>query len=241
MKLYFNVNKKKRRRGRHKKKRQDFWHHMQEYIWPSIGGSAFLRLLEIKVKRAKGSAHAVAFGLAAGACVSLTPFVGLHGAIALLLCYFFRGSYVMGVLGTLVGNPWTFPIIWISTYRLGNWMLQVENPPKLPKQLVPTEIFNNFEVYFYSYLWPMMVSGLPLGLVLGFLIYKIVYTSVDTYRSSRKKHLKERRAKWKTLLAKTKEFGGKIGEKVHDLEERLEEKFEERIHPHQKKDKGDKK
>lgn len=221
MKIFFSVNKLKRKRGRHKSRRQNILHHLREFFWPTIGGAAFLRFMEIKVKRAKGSAHAIAFGLAAGAFVSFTPFVGLHSSMVLVLCYLFSGSYVMGIIGTLVGNPWTFPLIWIFTYRLGNAILDVHAPHPFPQELSLKLIMEDWNFYFDAFLWPMTVGGTPVGLLVGFILYRIIFSSVSVYRSSRELKLKESRTKWERMKSQTLNIKDKIGDKVQDIEDKI--------------------
>ncbi|MGC8916450.1 MAG: DUF2062 domain-containing protein [Thermoanaerobaculum sp.] len=51
--------------------------------------------------------HVVAFSWACGVAISLSPLLGLHTLLALLLAFAFRLNKVDVLLGTLVVNPWT--------------------------------------------------------------------------------------------------------------------------------------
>lgn len=75
-----------------------------------------------RLGRLQASSYCLAAGFACGAAVSFLPFVGFHFMLAALLALSMRASVLASALGTVVGNPWTFPFIWISTYRLGRWM-----------------------------------------------------------------------------------------------------------------------
>ena len=61
----------------------------------------------------------MAIGLAWGASVSVTPLLGLH----LIICYagtwIMRGNLVAATVGTIVGNPWTFPFFFYLDYKIG--------------------------------------------------------------------------------------------------------------------------
>lgn len=72
-----------------------------------------------RLVRLADSSHAIAKGLASGACVSFTPLVGVHFIQALILAWIIRGNYLAAVIGTFVGNPWTFPPMWFAAYKLG--------------------------------------------------------------------------------------------------------------------------
>jgi len=227
MKLLFNVNKRKRLRGRHKKKRKDALHHMQEWVWPSIGGRAFLRFWEIKIKRARGSSHAIALGFAGGVFASFTPFMGLHIPLAILVSWPFGGSMIMAFIGTLVGNPWTFPLIWLWTYNLGNFILGRSDPEGLPQSLHWDDLVNEFGQYIDAYLLPMTVGGLPTGMLLAAVFYVLIYNNLQTYRKARKKFLKERRKKYvKNMTTKTKQITETLVNKVTKRAVAVDEKDE---------------
>jgi hypothetical protein len=61
--------------------------------------------------------------VACGAAISFTPFVGLHVVLGALLALIVRGNLLAVVAGTLVGNPWTFPFIWVASYEVGQYLL----------------------------------------------------------------------------------------------------------------------
>lgn len=214
MKIFFKVNKKKRIRGRHKNRRRDFFHHIQEYLWPSIGGRAFLRFMEIKLKRARGSAHAIALGFSMGVFASFTPFVGFHVLIAILLAVPFGGSAIMAVLGTAAGNPWTFPPIWLSTYKLGNFLLGRDEVPDFPTSFEFSEIWNNLAFYTDTFIWPMTVGGVPVGALFAMVIYVLLYNNLNHYRKARARFLRDRRSKLQTVKKTANVIKEKIADKV---------------------------
>lgn len=214
MKIFFKVNKKKRLRGRHRNKRRRIIDHIQEYIWPSIGGRAFLRFMEIKLKRARGSAHAIALGFAMGAFASFTPFMGLHALIAIILAVPFGGSAIMAILGTVVGNPWTFPAIWLSTYNLGNYMLDRHTALEFPTTFEFSEIWGNLYFYVDNFILPMAVGGIPMGALFATGIYVLLYNKINRYRNARSKFIKDRRSKLTALRSTASVIKDRIMETV---------------------------
>lgn len=218
MKLFFQVNKKKRTRGRHAKRRFAWLHHIQEYIWPSIGFSAFLRYMEIKLKRARGSSHAIALGFSMGAFVSFTPFMGLHAVIAIMLALPFGGSALMAVIGTVVGNPWTFPFIWVSSYKLGNFILGRTEFSELPTSLSFEHVWGDLAMYSDAYILPMFIGGAPIGALVATFFYVILFTNLNNYRTNREKYLKERRSK----LASLKNGAGALKQTASSIKEKAE-------------------
>lgn len=98
---------------------------VREAVWPSIGWRRWFDYFKHRVGRLPGTPYSIAAGFAFGAAVSFTPFMGLHIAVGAGLAYLFRASMLAAVVGTVVGNPWTFPFIWVGIFKLGNLLLGV--------------------------------------------------------------------------------------------------------------------
>ena len=77
------------------------------------------KYISLSIKRIKGSPQALSLGLATGVSISFTPFIGLHALLALFISWVIGGSMAAALIGTLFGNPWTFPFIWYLTYEIG--------------------------------------------------------------------------------------------------------------------------
>ena len=77
------------------------------------------KYISLSIKRIKGSPQALALGLATGFSISFTPFIGLHALLAMFISWVIGGSMAAALIGTLFGNPWTFPFIWYLTYEIG--------------------------------------------------------------------------------------------------------------------------
>jgi len=88
-------------------------------VWPEMGWRRAARYLMYRIGRLPGSGYAIAGGFAWGAAMSFTPFIGLHILMSAFGAWLSRCSIVAAVLGTIVGNPWTFPFIWIWLYKSG--------------------------------------------------------------------------------------------------------------------------
>ena len=74
----------------------------------------------LKLVRVKDSQNKLAIGFACGSMVSFTPFIGFHFLLAVFFAYLIRGNIVASLIGTFIGNPFTFPFIWIFIYKVGN-------------------------------------------------------------------------------------------------------------------------
>jgi uncharacterized protein (DUF2062 family) len=82
------------------------------------------RLLR-RLVRIGSDPHALAAGFASGAVLSCTPLFGLHFLLAFGLAWAVRGHMVATALGTVVGNPLTFPVFASAAYWLGGVLFGV--------------------------------------------------------------------------------------------------------------------
>lgn len=92
---------------------------VKELFWPSMGWKRAFYYVKHRIIRLSGSSESISRGLATGACISFTPLVGTHFIQAGLLAYIIRGNLLASLIGTFVGNPWTFPFMWFAAYTVG--------------------------------------------------------------------------------------------------------------------------
>lgn len=143
-----------------------------------------------RATRLSGTPHSIAAGFACGVAISLTPFLGMHLAGALLLCLLVRGNYLAAVAGTLVGNPWTLPFIWLSAYHLGHMLLGTRASALGPVQAWDlATLMAEVEAVF----WPMVVGGVPLAVLAGFATYFPLMRMVAACQESRRARRARRR------------------------------------------------
>lgn len=125
------------------------------------GPQRLLAYLRALFKRIQDSPYRVAAGAACGAAISFTPFIGFHLALAMLLAVVLRANLISAALGTAIGNPWTFPVIWLFTLRLGEWMLGIDG------SLSVTEAFDGLADAPVEVLQPLVIPMIIGGFVLA--------------------------------------------------------------------------
>lgn len=172
---------------------------MQRWIWPRRGLRRAWLYAWHRVTRISATPHVIAMGFAAGAFASFTPFVGGHFILAGLLAFLVGGNILASALGTGVGNPITFPVIWMSTYNLGGFAMGYESRHAIDLNMPDgtmasmlhspgTAIERMWEVAEPVFL-PMLVGSVPLGLIVAVASYIVVYPAVDSYQRRRKHRL----------------------------------------------------
>lgn len=171
------------------KRKRSLARHAREIIWPSIGWRRAGRYLMLRVQRMQGTPHSIAAGIASGAAVSFTPFMGFHVITGMMIAVLTRGSPMAAVFGTLVGNPWTFPLIWISSYKLGVSVLDMPGHEGLPRDLSLSYIFDHPG----EILMPLTLGGTLMGFVAWIITYYLARDLIVYYRKRRQKILMKKR------------------------------------------------
>ena len=161
------------------------------WVWPRVSWRRSTLYYVKRILRLSATPYAIAAGCSIGTFVSFTPYIGFHIAISVALTWLVRGNPIAAVIGTAIGNPLTFPLIWASTYELGHAILGGEKVVELP----------TFDRHFLDrsieglspMLKTMSVGSVPLGLLAGLVVYAIVYKSVAAYQAARRLRLEGRR------------------------------------------------
>lgn len=163
-------------------------------LWPRRSWSRSAAYAGKRVIRLPATPHAIAAGVAAGVFASFTPFMGLHIVIALALAWMISGNLIASALGTLVGNPLTFPAIWAATYWTGTWLLSGSVDAVSPLLAAPVSFVEGEALlpeqpsgagFWGPVLKPMVIGGLPLGLLAGMLFYFPVRKLVASFQAAR--------------------------------------------------------
>jgi len=167
---------------------------VREFFWPSAGWRRAFLYLRYRVARLPGSPYSIAAGLACGAAISFTPFIGLHLLLAVLLAWMLGVNVLASAIGTAVGNPWTFPLIWMWTYRLGAWVLGMRtvDPAHSTVHLSLGDILIDPIGTLGPLLLPMTVGGLITGIAVWWAVFWSVGHLLTSYRERRRRHLEER-------------------------------------------------
>lgn len=167
-------------------------------LWPRRSWSRSTKYVKHRVWRLRGSPHAIAIGFAAGVMISFTPFVGFHFIGAALLALALGGSVIASAFGTFVGNPITFPFIWVGVYKLGNLLLGTDGKFNADVLISGFEtLWNGIREFSGDVLWgaleilwplikPMTVGALPMGIVAATIFYFLVLKAVRSYQLRRR-------------------------------------------------------
>lgn len=167
-----------------RRNKEDRFTRMRVSMLPRRNYGRSTRYFAKRVMRIRATPHAIAAGVAAGAFASFTPLMGFHFILSFTLAFVLRGSMIAAAFGTAVGNPLTFPAIWAGTLGIGRWLLGVEgNGDSAQFGSVLRE--QGFAALWEPFIKPMMVGGIPLGLVVGCFLYIMTRLTVSAFQTRR--------------------------------------------------------
>lgn len=167
------------------------WQRLHDWLWPRIGWRRLGRYTAHRLTRMRGTPHNIAAGFACGAAISFTPFLGLHIALSVLLAMLVRGNYLTAAIGTVVGNPWTFPVIWVSSYKLGHLLLGTA--PTGTRHLMPLTLEHLVE-NLHALLLPMTVGSIPMAIAVWLAFYFPLVRLVAAFQKARQRRHERRRS-----------------------------------------------
>ena len=130
----------------------------------------------LKLVRVKDSQDKLAIGFACGSMVSFSPFIGFHFLLAVIFAYIFRGNIVASLIGTFVGNPFTFPFIWIFIYKIGN--IFFKNDQNSSIELTFQSLYDQG----YDILIPMLIGSLIVSIPVWFISYFTVKFLLSSFK-----------------------------------------------------------
>jgi uncharacterized protein len=171
-------------------------HRVLNFFWPEPGLKRSSAYLFHRMARLPGTSYSLAAGFACGAAISFTPFVGLHFIFSALLALAIRANVIASAIGTAIGNPWTFPFIWVFVYNTGQWLGAGSREKSLDSFdfgkffASMMEAFLRFDLSYFidtawPVFWPMFVGSLPVGAFIWIIFYAALKPLIGTYQSNR--------------------------------------------------------
>lgn len=155
-------------------------------VWPRRSWRRSARYVSKRIMRIKATPHGIAAGVAGGVFASFTPFIGLHLLLGCAVAVVLRGNLLAAVLGTAVGNPLTFPLIWSVTYAVGRGVLGVLAPGSVVHTTAGGDVLSQSFDAIGPLILPMVIGGIPIGLVAGGVSYAGVWYLVRGYQTRRR-------------------------------------------------------
>ena len=134
-----------------------------------------------RFKELHGDPHYVAFGMAIGVFVSITPTIPFQSIIAVCLSIIFRGSKAAAAIGVWFCNPLTIPIIYFVSFKTGALLFGASNTVSISSGSLAELLELGLDVTTTS-----VLGGLVLGILPGIATYFITRKIMQKLRSRKK-------------------------------------------------------
>ena len=160
---------------------------LREWVWPRRGWLRAVKYIWHRLVRINDGEHPIALALAFGAAASASPYLGTHFITAALLAWVFGGNIIASTIGTWVGNPFTFPFIWMMTFNTGSLLTGSDAESKDVSSFSFSAILDAPYDALQPIIVPMTLGSLPIGLFLGVMTYFPTYWLIGVYKEKFKK------------------------------------------------------
>lgn len=175
--------------------------------WMAPLRKAYYRFLKIR-----GNPREIALGFALGLFVGMSPFMGLHTAIAVPLAALLKWNKFSAALAVWISNPLTAPVIYSITYYTGARVLFIHNGYRLPSTF-------DLDALLYTLrsapeiIVALLVGGIVVGLPVAALGYHFALRTIVEYRESIRRKLEEKKARISRRLKRSKSGQGRSRKK----------------------------
>jgi uncharacterized protein (DUF2062 family) len=167
---------------------------VREFLWPRSGWKRASKYIWHRIARIPDTSHSIAAGVASGMAVSFTPFLGLHFIMGFVVAWLTRGNMLASAIGTAVGNPWTFPLIFAMTAKIGSAILGRDVLSEVPDWSWDALLASPYD-YLASFLpliFPLVIGGSLVGVIVWLLGYFAFKAILDSYKNARAERLKRK-------------------------------------------------
>lgn len=184
-----------------RRQKLSLYHKVKKPLHRGKGYHRVWHYLVWRIKRLPGTPQYIATGLAIGVGINFWPILFTHLVFGYLLCRILKGSVIAMFMGTLLGNPWTFAIVYPIMYRIGKVLLGfhafhpsqpndvVRSVESVWDQIWPIESWGKLAIVFQELLFPMMLGGFLLGLPCVLFTYYLTRKTLRVYQEQKRKNL----------------------------------------------------
>ena len=161
---------------------------LREFVWPSMGWGRSLSHLKHRVLRLSDTPRNIALGLAIGAGVSFSPIMFTHFIQGAILAFILRANIPASLIGTAVGNPWTFPFIWWASLALGSAIFNAIGMPvdaSPPDDMTLSMLWDMIKNDPMRVAMPWLVGGYILCVIVTAILYPIYLSMIKAAKHAR--------------------------------------------------------
>jgi hypothetical protein len=132
----------------------------------------------------RGDPRTIAMGMAVGIFIGTTPTIPFHTALIIVWCLFWKNNLTAAYLGLwLISNPVTIPILYLSQYELGRFLLgMTQTHPALADYSLGSILSMGWQMTL-----PLMTGGIVMAPFFAIPAYFIIYRMTLSLREKSKR------------------------------------------------------
>jgi uncharacterized protein (DUF2062 family) len=173
----------------------------REIVTPEKGYARMWHYLLWRIKRRPGTPEFIARGFAIGVAINFWPLLFTHFLCGLALCWIMSGDVIAMFIGTMLGNPWTFAIVYPIMYKIGKALLglrpthseaSIDSVEEIWDKIWPVHSWDSLWIALRELVIPMALGGFLLALPCAIISYYLARNAIRVYHAQRRKNLKEK-------------------------------------------------
>lgn len=155
------------------RRRQNKWHELREFVWPSMGIRRLIRYYWLSLVRLRDTPSQITRGLVAGIVVCFTPLPITHIFQGMLIAWMIRGNVLAAMITSWVGNPWTYPFMWAIAYQAGHLLYDVMgwDMMAVPTSLSWGEFWDVLVNHPFDVMVPWVLGGYAVAIVVSPILF----------------------------------------------------------------------
>ncbi len=115
----------------------------------------------------------LAFSFAVGVYVSVSPFLGIHTIIIIIISFLFGLNKVSAIAGSWVNLPWTIPIVYYSEFKIGEFFLNRHIHFDMKPFTMEHYLRSGSEVFLAIFIGSV-IEGIFFGIIFYFLLKYLI-------------------------------------------------------------------
>jgi hypothetical protein len=140
----------------------------------------------VRLTRLRGDPRKLAWGMALGVFIGVTPTIPFHNIMALTLAPLFRVSVVTAFIGIYICNPLTIPPLYFAAYEVGRLLVFRDEVLSLPE----TFDMNSLMDLLWRGGLALQVGGLIIAIPPAIASYFLTLWAVKRYRQQKAQRFK---------------------------------------------------
>ncbi len=149
-------------------------------MWRQWWISRQFKLFLLLFLRLRAKPDEIAKGFALGIFVGMTPFLGLHTAIAVSLAMVLRQNKIAAAMAVWISNPITAPFLYLAQYRTGRFLLDT------PLVTFPAQFdFESLSNFSSNLILPLFLGSFIYAVLASAISYAVVLRMVPALKSCR--------------------------------------------------------